>query len=64
MALFDLRCQSCEKEFQKMVPFAKLKEVKCPSCKSMQHERVYKANVTGPVRSSNSSTQPSLPRFS
>ncbi len=51
MALFDLRCNDCQKEFNKMVPFSKLPEVKCPVCGSTNHERVYKANIKGPVSS-------------
>jgi putative FmdB family regulatory protein len=49
MALFDLRCKDCQNEFSKMVPFSKLAEVKCPVCGSHRHERVYKANIKGPV---------------
>lgn len=52
MALFDLKCTECEKEFQKMVAFSKLPEVTCPQCGSTRHERVYKANIKGPVSSS------------
>lgn len=51
MALFDLRCTECEKEFKKMVPFSKLPEVTCPECGSGNHERVYKATIKGPVSS-------------
>ncbi|HLS06531.1 MAG TPA: FmdB family zinc ribbon protein [Bacillota bacterium] len=55
MALFDLRCNNCQKEFTTFVSFAKLAEAKCPKCKSQDHERVYKAHVKGPVRSQSSS---------
>lgn len=52
MAIFDLRCNDCQKEFTKMVPFSKLPDVKCPDCGSSNHERIYKANIKGPVSSS------------
>lgn len=65
MALYDLRCKSCQNEFQKIVPFAKLQEVTCPNCESNNHERVYKANVKGPVRSGRSGNLSApIPRFS
>lgn len=51
MALFDLRCNDCEQEFSKMVPFSKLTETKCPHCSSMNHDRVYKTNTKGPISS-------------
>lgn len=51
MALYDLRCNDCKKEFNTMVPFSKLHEVQCPICGSTNHERVYKANIKGPVSS-------------
>lgn len=55
MALYDLRCKDCQKEFSKMVSFSKLPEVKCPTCGSINHERVYKANVKGPISSGSGS---------
>lgn len=63
MALFDLRCQDCGEAFEKFVPYARLSEVTCPSCKSKNHERVYQANVKGNVRisSGSRSTAPSIP---
>ncbi|MFS8630379.1 MAG: zinc ribbon domain-containing protein [Bacillales bacterium] len=51
MALFDLRCKDCQTEFKKMIPYAKLAEVTCPSCGSGNHERVYLAHVKGPISS-------------
>ncbi|WP_017754469.1 FmdB family zinc ribbon protein [Calidifontibacillus oryziterrae] len=51
MAFFDLRCRDCQKEFTEMVSFSKLSEVKCPDCGSTNHERVYKANIKGPISS-------------
>lgn len=59
VALFDLRCKDCNREFETIIPFAKLKEATCPHCRSNNHERVYKANVKGPMKSRNS--QPSIP---
>lgn len=49
MALFDLRCNECQHEFTKMVSYTKLAETKCPHCNSKNHERVYKANIKGPI---------------
>lgn len=60
MALFDLRCKDCEEEFTTLVPFSKLAEAKCPACDSQNHERIYKANIKGPINASGSSG-PSLP---
>jgi len=54
MALFDLRCKDCEKEFTAIVSFSKLAGEKCPHCDSQNHERVYKAHFTGPVNTSSS----------
>ncbi|MEQ6378702.1 zinc ribbon domain-containing protein [Bacillaceae bacterium S4-13-56] len=51
MAIYDLRCKDCENEYSKMVSYSKLPEVECPSCGSKQHERVYKANIKGPISS-------------
>ncbi|WP_070121037.1 FmdB family zinc ribbon protein [Bacillus marinisedimentorum] len=61
MALFDLRCKTCGNEFQKMVPFSKLKETGCPDCGSVDHERIYKANIKGPVRGGGAASAPSAP---
>lgn len=55
MALFDLRCKDCRREFTKMVSFSKLSETKCPHCDSRNHERVYKANIKGPITSGSGS---------
>lgn len=55
MALFDLRCKDCQQEFVKMVAYSKLAETKCPHCNSTNHERVYKANVKGPISSGSGS---------
>lgn len=53
--LFDLRCQDCHEEFTKLVSYSKLAETKCPKCASQNHERVYKANIKGPVNSGSGS---------
>lgn len=45
MPLYDLRCQNCQKEYQVMISFSKLADVKCPSCGSEKNERIYKVNV-------------------
>lgn len=63
MALFDLRCKNCHSEFQKLVSFSKLPEVTCPKCDSKEHERVYKANIKGPVSSGGSGFSTPAPRF-
>lgn len=65
MALYDLRCKDCQMEFKKMVPFSKLPDVKCPTCGGGSHERVYKANVKGPISSGSSGvgSVPSGSRF-
>lgn len=65
MALYDLQCKSCHSEFQKIVSFSKLPEVTCPNCESNEHERVYKANIKGPVSSGSMgrSISTPVPRF-
>ncbi|HLR71648.1 MAG TPA: zinc ribbon domain-containing protein [Pseudogracilibacillus sp.] len=55
MPLFDLRCNECQKEFTKMTSYSKLAESKCPHCNSENHERVYKANIKGPIKSGSGS---------
>ena len=55
MALYDLRCEECKKEYQVMVPYSKLAEQKCPQCGSKNKKQVFKANVKGPVSSSSNS---------
>ncbi|RSK28287.1 zinc ribbon domain-containing protein [Bacillus sp. HMF5848] len=51
MPLFDLKCSKCGEEFQKLVSFSKLADVVCPVCTSNEHERVFKANIKGPISS-------------
>lgn len=63
MILFDLRCKDCEQEFTKMVSYSKLAETECPHCHSTNHERVYKANIKGPVKSSGSGFTPTSSGF-
>lgn len=55
MAIFDLRCEDCQKEFTKIVPYSKLSEVECPSCGSKNHKRLYKTNIKGPVSTNSGS---------
>lgn len=57
MPLFDLRCNDCNEEFSKIVSFNELPQLECPSCQSKNHERIYKANVKGPVHSNTGSNQ-------
>lgn len=61
MALFDLRCNDCQQEFTKMISYSKLAETNCPHCNSKNHERVYKANIKGPVNSGSGSGGSTLP---
>lgn len=63
MALYDLRCQDCKKEYTKMVPFSKLSEIKCPVCGSENHERIYKANIKGPISGSSTMSTPATRGF-
>ncbi len=58
LALFDLRCKDCQNEFKKLVPYSKLPEVTCPSCGSKNHERVYKANIKGPISAGSGGSVP------
>ncbi|WP_132371991.1 FmdB family zinc ribbon protein [Melghiribacillus thermohalophilus] len=56
MPLFDLKCTACGNEFQKMVSFSKIKEAACPKCGHTNNERIYKANIKGPISSGGSSS--------
>lgn len=55
MAAFDLRCTTCDHEFNKIVPYSKLSEVECPECGGQKLTRIYKVSVKGPINSGGSS---------
>ncbi|WP_188430538.1 FmdB family zinc ribbon protein [Kroppenstedtia guangzhouensis] len=55
MPFYDLKCKDCCREFEVYTSFSKLKEATCPNCSSRNHERIYKANIKGPVTRGGSS---------
>lgn len=56
MPFYDLKCRDCRREFDVYTSFSKLKEAACPNCGSKSHERIYKANIKGPVTGMRSSS--------
>lgn len=63
MIQYDLKCRNCGKEFMIRTSFSKLKDATCPHCESTNHKRVYKANITGPVRTSQGNAIPPTSGF-